>query len=198
MQDGTMRTEGDHQHGLGGGPVLEHLAAGREMFLAYLRRRIDDPELAEDVLQDSLLRAIRTAPALRDQERLVPWFYSVLRNAVVDTYRGAARHRTHLSTTALADVEGLLPAPTPEDEAMLCECFRALVPTLKPEYGELLEALDLGAETPEQVAARLAITPNNLKVRHHRARQELRRRLEESCRTCAAHGCLDCTCRPDG
>jgi len=44
------------------------------------------------------------------------------------------------------------------------------------------------------VAKELGITPNNLKVRRHRARQQLRERLEEVCRTCAKHGCLDCSC----
>ena len=43
-------------------------------------------------------------------------------------------------------------------------------------------------------ASDLGITPNNLKVRRHRARRALRARLEETCRICAAHGCLDCTC----
>ena len=189
----TSGTERDHQHGPGDAAVLERLVAGREAFLAYLRRRIDDPELAEDVLQDSLLRAVRAASELRDQEWLIPWFYRVLQNATVDAYRRRAVRRAHVPTD-LADVEQGVPAPTPEEQATLCECFRTLVPTLKPEYGELIESLDLGGESPEHVAARLSITPNNLKVRRHRARQALRRRLEETCRTCAAHGCVDCTC----
>ena len=32
-------------------------------------------------------------------------------------------------------------------------------------------------------------------VRLHRARKALRLRLEETCRACADHGCLDCTCK---
>jgi RNA polymerase sigma-70 factor (ECF subfamily) len=32
-------------------------------------------------------------------------------------------------------------------------------------------------------------------VRLHRARAALKTRLEQSCGTCATHGCLDCTCR---
>jgi len=48
---------------------------------------VDDPELAEDILQDSLLRAIQAAPSLRQKDRLVPWFYSVLHNAITDAYR---------------------------------------------------------------------------------------------------------------
>lgn len=45
---------------------------------------------------------------------------------------------------------------------------------MKPEYAELIEAMDLGSETPEAAAERLEITRNNPKVRHHRARQQLR------------------------
>ena len=89
------------------------------------------------------------------------------------------------------------PAVEPEDETVLCECFRGLIPTLKAEYAELIEALDLGAESPEAAARRLGITSNNLKVRRHRARQALRKRLDETCRSCAEHGCLDCTCSRD-
>lgn len=51
-----------------------------------------------------------------------------------------------------------------------------------------------GDESPAAVAADLGITRNNLKVRRHRARKQLRARLEDLCRLCAHHGCLDCTC----
>ena len=55
-------------------------------------------------------------------------------------------------------------------------------------------ALDLAAEDAEATASRLGITPNNLKVRHHRARQALRKRLEDLCGACAAGHCHDCDC----
>ena len=84
-----------------------------------------------------------------------------------------------------------------DDEQVLCACFRELIPALKPDYALLIERLDLANGDSAQVAAELELTPNNLKVRHHRARQALRRRLEESCRLCAKHGCLDCTCASD-
>jgi RNA polymerase sigma-70 factor (ECF subfamily) len=174
------------------GAIAARLVDAREQFLGYVRKRVADPELAEDILQDSLLRAIRAAPSLRDEERLVPWFYSVLQHAIVDAYRRRGVEQKHVTHEA-----GEEPAAPAEDEAALCECLRALVPTLKPEYAELIQALDLGGESPEAAARRLGITPSNLKVRRHRARQALRRRLEETCRTCATHHCLDCTCRRD-
>ena len=167
------------------------LVAGRRRFLDYVLRRVDDRELAEDILQDALLRAVKAAPELRDESRLVPWFYRILRHAIVDAYRRRGVERGRVETLdPNHDVEDV-PA---EDERELCECFRALIPTLKPEYAELLELVELGDEQPQDAARRLGITRNNLKVRRHRARQALRRSLEETCRACAEHGCLDCTC----
>jgi RNA polymerase sigma factor (sigma-70 family) len=165
------------------------LLDAHDQLLGFVRKRVANPDLAEDILQDSLLKALRAAPELRDADRLIPWFYSILQRAIVDAYRRRGRDQKLL--VAESPVE---PSIEPEDEAVLCECFHALIPALKPEYAELIQAMDLGAESPEAAAQRLGITPNNLKVRHHRARQALRQRLEETCRTCATHGCLDCTC----
>lgn len=173
------------------GTLERQLLERRAALLGFIRSKIDDDELAEDILQESLLRALQAAPELQDEEKLVPWFYRILRNAITDTYRrhAAAAHR--LERLALEQPQAELP---PEDEAALCACFREVLPTMKPEYAELIEAMDLSNEQPEHVAERLDITRNNLKVRHHRARQQLRQRLEETCRTCATHGCIDCTC----
>ena len=179
--------------------VVEALVAARERFLAFVRSRVNDPDLAEDIVQESLLRAVRAAPDLRDEERLVPWFYRVLQHAVVDAYRRRGVERARVfALDALGDEEPPAAPLAPEAVAALCECFRPLVGALKPEYAELIDALDLRGETPEAAAARLEITPNNLKVRRHRARQALRARLEETCRVCAEHHCLDCTCGAAG
>lgn len=174
--------------------LLELLLQHNSRLLAYVRNKVNEPDLAEDVLQESLIKAMRSAPDLRDEEKLLPWFYSILNNAIIDLYR-----RQQVETRSLQQIarEQLLEQES-ETGKMLCECFRDLLATLKPEYAELIEQLDLSEVNPAQVAMQLGITPNNLKVRRHRARQALRQRLEESCRVCAKHGCLDCTCERDG
>ncbi|NUM68617.1 RNA polymerase subunit sigma-70, partial [candidate division KSB1 bacterium] len=67
--------------------ITSKLLNQREQLLAYVRRKVSDSALAEDVLQDSLLKALRAAPELRDEEKLVPWFYRILNNAITDVYR---------------------------------------------------------------------------------------------------------------
>jgi len=172
--------------------TLEQLALSRERFLAFVRARIADPEQAEDILQSSMTKAVEQFATLEDKERVVPWFYAILRNAIVDSYRRSGKTR-EVELPPQLDVAG----EEPEAERRLCECFSALLPAIKPEYADLIEAIDLNNEDAASAALRLGITANNLKVRHHRARQALRHALEDTCRVCAEHHCFDCTCQSE-
>ncbi|HYE95577.1 MAG TPA: sigma-70 family RNA polymerase sigma factor [Rubricoccaceae bacterium] len=166
------------------------LLPARAALLDYLRRRLPDADEAEDVLHEALLKALRAAPQLHDDDHLVPWFYTVLNNAVRDRHRREGTAQRALAAYA-AEADAALPE---EDAAVLCACLGALVPALEPGQRAVIEA-DLAEEPAEQTAERLGLTRNALKVRRHRARRALRDRLEATCRTCAAHGCLDCSCR---
>jgi RNA polymerase sigma factor (sigma-70 family) len=172
-------------------PVEEVFLRHRGKLLGFIRKRVDDPDMAEDVLQEGLLKALRSAEDLRDDERLVPWFYRILNNAIIDTYRKRNAETRYLEAYAReADQE--LDA---EVQSEICACFRELLPSLKPEYAVLIDRLELQPGDPQELARELNVQPNNLKVRRHRARQALKQRLEDTCRTCAVHGCLDCTCQ---
>lgn len=172
--------------------VEAHLLAGRAYLLAYVASRVNDPALAEDVVQDSLLRALRAAPDLRDEEKLVPWFRRIVSNAITDVYRRRDREAASLERYR-HEQDGAVPST--EDEA-LCLCFQALLPTLKDEYRVLIEALELEGRDPDAVARELGITRNNLNVRRHRARRQLRERLEAMCTACPDHGFHACDCPP--
>ena len=166
------------------------LLANLEQFTAFVRRRIADPELAADVVQDSLLKALKSADQIHENESAVAWFYKILRNAIIDVYR----HRD-VSDRAIEQLTADLETDLQTDgKREICRCLNRLLPTLKPEYGELIQKLDLNEEAPETVAKGLRITTNNLNVRLHRARLQLRDRLEQTCQMCSKHGCLDCTC----
>jgi RNA polymerase sigma factor (sigma-70 family) len=173
---------------------VEFLLSHQKKLIAFVRKRVGDADLAEDLFQDALLRAVRSAPD-EEEDRLLSWFYRVLRNAVIDHYRRAAADSRRIEAVASAMPEEQLSA---EAEGELCACFVELLPSLKPEYREMIESLELKEEPPESAAKRLGIDRNNLKVRRFRARQQLRERLEEACRICAKHGCLDCTCKGEG
>ena len=171
--------------------IEEQLLTELETFTAFARSRVGDPHLAADVVQDSLLKAVKSADQLRENESVTAWFYRILRRKIIDLYR-----RRATSQAALDRLENELNVPPDAaEERVVCACLESLIPTLKPEYANLIRRLDLGGEAVEVTAAALGLNTNNLRVRHHRARQQLRERLEQTCRMCAKHGCLDCTCR---
>ena len=173
-------------------PVVAALVENRRRFLSFLEKRVGSRADAEDILQESFSRALARAGDIRDEDRAVAWFYRLLRNAVADHWRSrAARGRA---------VEAAAREPLPEEpdaaaEGEICRCFEALLPALKPEYGTMLREVDLSGRRPVDVAAEQGITANAAMVKLHRARRALRVKLEQACRACADHGCLDCTCR---
>jgi len=173
--------------------IVAALVENRGRFLSFLRKRVGSAADAEDILQDALVRGLAHAGDVRDEETAVAWFYRVLRNAVADHWRARAADGRRREALARE-----LPAAGPDPAAAgeLCRCFEALLPTLKPEQAALIQAVDLAGRRPVDVAAEQGISPNAAMVRLHRARKALRVRLEETCRACAAHGCLDCSCAP--
>ena len=171
--------------------ALMLLVDSHRRFLAFLETRVGSRETAEEILQSAFARAVEQGDSLQ-QETAVAWFYRVLRNALVDYYRNRDAEQRALG--AHRDSLTAVPENHPELTHTICECFRALLPTLKPEYGEILQLVDLGELSVAEAAVQLSITANNASVRLHRARIALKKRLEQTCRTCATHGCFDCSC----
>jgi RNA polymerase sigma-70 factor (ECF subfamily) len=179
-----------------GAGAVAVLVENHRRFLAFLERRVGDRDTAEEILQGAFARGIERADKIRDEERVVAWFYRLLRRAVADHWRSRAAERRGLE--ALAQELEAEAGPSPEVANELCACFEPLLATLKPEHEKILRRVDLGEERPVDFAADAKITPNNAMVRLHRARRALRERMLLSCRACAEHGCLDCACHPPG
>ena len=159
-------------------------------FVGFARQRVGDAHLAEDVVQESLVKALAADRKPAGEEDTVAWFYRILRRTIIDLYR-----RSDARSRALDRFERELPqAPTDDDERLLCRCFKRLLPSVPERYRELLQQIDLEGQEPAEVAAALGVTKNNLTVRLHRARKHLRELLSRNCRACSKHGCLDCTC----
>ena len=65
---------------------------------AFVRRRIADPDRAEDLVGDIVLRIHQKLGSIDDQEKLAHWVSRVARNAVIDEYRRAVEPANSSST----------------------------------------------------------------------------------------------------
>jgi len=169
------------------------LLENHRAFLRYLERRVGDRALAEDILQDAFAKVIARPGQAPGDEAIVAWFYRTLRNAAVDRFRrrGAADRAYEAFARELEARE----APGSDMEAEICACVSRLAATLKPEYAEALQAIEVAGTPVKTYAEQKGLSSSNAAVRVFRAREALRKRVTESCGTCAEHGCMNCSCR---
>lgn len=175
------------------GAPVSTLLENHRAFLAYLERRVGDRALAEDILQDAFAKVVARPDQAPADEAIVPWFYRTLRNAAIDQFRrrGAADRAYEAFARELATHD----VPSAEMEAEICACVSRLAATLKPEYAEALQVIEVRGMPVKAYAEQKGLSANNAAVRAFRAREALKKRVVESCGTCAEHGCVNCTCK---
>jgi RNA polymerase sigma factor (sigma-70 family) len=167
------------------------LVANHRQFLAFLEKRVESREVAEDILQEAFVRGL-DSPSLQAADSATAWFYRALRNAIVDHYRRRGTEAKVLEQVAAETNDEVQPDVELLDT--VCSCINTLLGTLKPEYAQALRRVELDELPVRAYAAEQQMTANAAGVRLFRAREALKRRLIQSCGTCADHGCLDCRC----
>src|SRR5437868_37613 len=130
---------------------LDVLLENHRAFLRYLERRVGDHALAEDILQDAFIKIMDRPDQAPADEGLVPWFYRTLRNAAIDRFR--RRAAAGRAVEAFARELETHAAPEREIEGEICACIGRLARTLKPEYAEALQAIDVEGTPVKAFAA---------------------------------------------
>ncbi len=175
--------------------LTKHILGSQKSFVSYLESKVKNREVAEDIFQTSILKALKNSHNLKDEQSVMPWFYQILKNSVMDYFREkkktAAKSNKISQYVSELSNEGIF---NRESQEQLCACFKKLFKTISPQYADLLNKIDLNEESIESLAKKEGTTANNLTVKLHRARRALRESLEAVCGACTKHGCLNCTC----
>jgi RNA polymerase sigma-70 factor (ECF subfamily) len=136
---------------------------------------------AEDALQDGLLAAWRGAAGFRGESAARTWLFQVVVNACHRRHRpraGFAGPAEPLEAAAAVAHEG----PGPEERAGAREIGRAIdraLAALPAEAREVLLLRDVEGLSGDETAAALGLGLAAMKSRLHRARLDLKARLEE-------------------
>jgi RNA polymerase sigma factor (sigma-70 family) len=171
--------------------TLESILATRGRLLRMLTRALGNADEAEEVLQQAFEKALARVDTLRAQESAVAWFTRLVRNATVDHLRRVAvRERAHRRWVTESESRAI----DMVDDAV-CRCVTEMLSGLRQAYAHVLRRVDLENASIQDVARGLGTTPNNVRVRLHRARAALRARLLSLCVGCRDRGHLDCGCR---
>ncbi len=136
---------------------------------AYARKLIRNRSLAEDLLQQTALRAWRGRAQFAPGTNFTAWIYRILRNEFISTCRRAKR-APRTSGNYEEDVQGY--GGDQEDKVMAQE-VRDAVDALPPSYCDVLYLKYLSDHSYEEVAALLNCSVAAIKSRIWRARKAL-------------------------
>lgn len=165
-------------------------AHGQKVYQLAMRY-MKNPEDAEEVVQDVMMKTVRKAASFRGDAALSSWLYRVTFNTAISRLRrgkaerAAARERDWQRVAESAEyraetqqVIDRLPLP---DEGVLRAQLRAALSEALDELPEIYRApivlRDIEGLSTEEASARLRVKDQTLKSRLHRGRLMLRRRL---------------------
>lgn len=165
--------------------VHEH----RSRIYRYLLSMVRDPHVAEDLTQETFLRALRGLGSLRDRAALVPWLYRLATNVFIDWVRAENRRGLTYAGGQGRDEAGLIaeiPDPTARidrrvEQKDMSECVQDFVDDLPDDFRSVILLHDAHGLSNPEIAQMLGLTVATTKIRIHRGRLRLRQALQEGC-----------------
>jgi RNA polymerase sigma-70 factor (ECF subfamily) len=143
----------------------------------FIRRRVGNDHLADDLLQETFLRIHRGLAGLEETDRLAAWVHRIARNVIYDHYRKAEDP---------ADV-GIADDPIAGEERPAAGCssdcrwLEELVNQLPEKYRDAVRLAESDGLPQQEVADRLGLSLPGAKSRIQRGRRMLREVLERCC-----------------
>jgi RNA polymerase sigma-70 factor (ECF subfamily) len=177
---------------------VTELDSHRRYLLRVARLQLRDADLAEDVVQDTMLAALKAREGFTGASTVKTWITGILKHKIVDAIR--ARQRAPVALTELDEetdideFDGLFkangawadkPAEWGDPEAALSrqqffDVLEMCLENLPPKTARVFVMREVMELATEEVCKELSITPNNLWVILYRARMALRLCLEKS------------------
>jgi RNA polymerase sigma-70 factor, ECF subfamily len=180
------------REGLGADPpgLLERLRAGEprafeELVIAYQHRvfgvalrMLGSRAEAEEIAQEVFVRAHRAVRDFRGEARLGTWLYGIASRLCLNRLASPDR-RVARGDAALADIAASTPDPAAAAErAELDAALHSAIAELPDERRLVVILRDVEGLSYEQIAEALALDPGTVRSRLHRARMQLKDKLE--------------------
>jgi len=160
------------------------IMAQAPQLLRMLRRVLGSRADAEDVLQETFLKAWRAIDRFRGEARFSTWLYRIALNEARRRQAYDAHRRALPLDDVMLELPDLSAGPALLVESAELEAFiEQCVAELPASYREAVVLRDVEGLSNEQAAAVLELDLRNFKSRLHRGRMAIRRRVEEQFRT---------------
>lgn len=152
------------------------LARYQDEMYRHAKRMVGSPDVAEDLVQGSLIKAYTNLARCREPERFGSWLFRILSNRCKDYLKSRRRRDTSLEESWPDD------GPDPAEDAARAELRRTVAQALgrlPPSQREAFILKHLEGLSYEEIAQRLGTSVGSLKMRVFRARDTLQELLED-------------------
>ena len=168
------------------------LATHHKAIYRYVLSIVHSPDEAEDLTQETFLRAHGKRSTLQDPAKLLPWLYRIATNVCRDRFRQASFRTPPRSLDDRSDGEADPNAFEPADEQAprldklmeqdeMSTCVQRYLMNLPDSYRAVMMLHDVEDLTNAEISEFLGISLATAKIRLHRARAKLRAALANAC-----------------
>lgn len=184
-------------------PVGSDISALYERFgsriFSYLRRLTQNTELAEDLTQETFLRAVEGFQSFRGEGEISNWLYRIATNLFRDYLRARKGKEQDAWDEEMPDISQVPAAEPPVTQFLerreVTQCVRDCIAALPAPYRAALLLYAIEGKTVEESAAILACSKEAVRVRLHRGRHLFKSLATERCEV-SVEPRGDVTCLP--
>lgn len=143
---------------------------------AFARSLTGSADTADDLVQDTIARALRAQHQYKPDTNLKAWLFTILRNQHISTMR-----RARISSTCIDDCpESLMSVPASQSSHMQLQDVQRAMMKLTLEHREALLLIGAAGVSYEEAAAICGCPVGTVKSRLSRARRELLELLSDT------------------
>ena len=142
---------------------------------AIARRLMRDPDDADDLVQDALLKALQRIRTFDASRAFGPWFFRLLVNSGLDTHRRRVVRRTEPEDTELPSI-GPSPLQVVERDEIRRR-FEAALGELPPRQRLIVWAYEVDGFSTEEIAGSIGVSQVTVRTHLHHGRRALRAAL---------------------
>ena len=146
----------------------------------FILSSVKNQWVADDLVQETFLRVLQNLPKVRDQAKLTSWIFRIAANLCKDYYRSPSRKLIPFEDTQGGELPGESSLEKEIEKYQTSLWVQDVIKLLPEPMRQVIFLCDIKEESHQEVANLLGISLENVKVRLHRARKQLKAILKEN------------------
>lgn len=140
----------------------------------YLMKLCSDPDLADDLIQNTFLEALKSIEGFRGQSSMKTWLFSIARHQL---YRHLRKNKVHITFDHLSEAE--LAIKNDLNDTIVAQQILETVNQLDPPQNEIMRLRLINGLSFKEIALRVKKTENYCRVNFFRIKEKLRKEYED-------------------